>query len=445
MGYLALLVILTGCLLAGWGWTARTLEPARSLGFRLALSAIAGWVALDVLLLSLDLAGIGWSRWSVGLPFAALTALLWWRRAKPAPPSSPQSWGLGDGVALGALLVFIVCTVWLWDVHSDFIYHWGVKAKKFFLAGGLDLDFLTRPWNAGHLHADYPNFLPALLAFTAIVTGEFQLVPILLWSAAFFAAILLAGREVLSTCAVSRHGMAAGMAVLGLTLTMFGVGYLQAGGADWLIALALMAGSVPLLGRPDAGADHEIGWIAALAAAAKIEGVVLAGLLIGSHWLRRWLDARGRGFSWRLFAAVLLRATLPCILVVGLWLIPIWRHDLHVPSTSGWDLSRAGVILRGLWQTLLTPNWHGLSFCLLVLPLFVANRQLWPVALVSLLQLSFYVAVYFTAATDPAHYVATSAARLFFHVVPTALLLGVVWLDRHAFPAKLSPPHGPRA
>jgi hypothetical protein len=76
-----------------------------------------------------------------------------------------------------------------------------------------------------------------------------------------------------------------------------------------------------------------------------------------------------------------------------------------------------------------------LSFCLLALPLLAADRRLRPAALVCAVQLAFYVAVYFTAATDPAHYIATSAARLFFHVVPTVLLLGVVWLSRRAFPA----------
>ncbi|NJL29459.1 MAG: hypothetical protein HC897_17025, partial [Thermoanaerobaculia bacterium] len=207
-----------------------------------------------------------------------------------------------------------------------------------------------------------------------------------------------------------------------------------------LIALALLAGAVPLLGPADRGADRDVGWIAALAAASKIEGIVLAGLLIVTHLSRRWLGARRLRFSWRSTAAVWLRTCLPCACVVGLWLVPLGRYDLLVAAGGGWQPERAGAIVRGLWQTLLTPNWHGLSFCLLALPLLVADKRLRPAALVATLQLVFYVAVYFTAEAEPTHYIATSAARLFFHVVPTVLLLGVVWLDRRAGAIQSSAP-----
>jgi len=430
VGLLAFSVLSALALALGWGFTA---HPRVDLDRRLVTSSLAGLLALHTLLLALDLAGWRWTRIAILLPIAIFAGLLWWRRrswrdrALPSPPLGP-----GDAIAAGGLAIFAAAAAARWNVHSDFVYHWGVKAKKFHLAGGLDLEFLTQPWNAGHLHPDYPNLVPVTGAATATVAGHFDLVAVLLWSVVFFLLALLAGRAILTAAGVSKWGRAAGIAVLGLTLTMFGVGYLQAGGADLPMTLAMLMGAALLLARPDESADRDLGIAAAFAAAVKLEGLVLAALLIAAHLLRR-----GRAAGWRPLelARSVLRTTWPTTIVVILWAVPVVRYDLYSAANSGaFDPSRLALVAHELWRALLTPNWHGLAFVLLLLPALAFDRRLRPIAAVCGTQLAFYVYVYLSAPVDPGHYIETSAARLFFHLVPAVLMALAIALDRASGP-----------
>jgi hypothetical protein len=55
-------------------------------------------------------------------------------------------------------------------VEIDFICIWGLKAQKFFVAHGIDWNFLAQPFNA-FAHADYPILVPLAYDFQAIVAG----------------------------------------------------------------------------------------------------------------------------------------------------------------------------------------------------------------------------------------------------------------------------------
>ena len=59
-------------------------------------------------------------------------------------------------------------------------------------------------------------------------------------------------------------------------------------------------------------------------------------------------------------------------------------------------------------------------------------RRVRPIAAVCCLQLAFYVYVYLSAPVDPREYVVTSAARLYFHLVPAVLVCGIAAADRLA-------------
>ena len=75
-------------------------------------------------------------------------------------------------------------------------------------------------------------------------------------------------------------------------------------------------------------------------------------------------------------------------------------------------------------------NWHGLPFVLLALPALLAVRRTRAIAAVCCLQLAFYVYAYLAAPVDVRHWIETSAARLYFHLVPAALVLLVAAVDR---------------
>ncbi len=411
----------------GHGFLRR--DPEESGELRLVLSWITGLVVLDLLLLGLDLAGLPW-RLATLVPAVAALLLLGWltgRRRDAAPVASRRPLGWGDAVAAAAFLVFVVCTALLWNLHPDFIYHWGIKGWKLYLARGLDFAWLASP-EAAHAHPDYPNLVPSLFALTAIFGGSFHEVPMALWSALFFALTVLAARALLGRLGASPFGLQGGVAAIGLTLAMFGVGYLQAGGADGPIALALVAGAAILAAAPDSRADAGLGWVAAFAAAAKIEGMALAAWLVAVHLLRRSWHAGG--LPPRL-PRILARLLLPGLAVAGLWAWQVTAHGLFQPANAGpLDLGRAAVVFPELWKSLLTVNWHGVSFCLLALPLLLAVPRARPIAAVCCLQLAFYVYVYLSATVDPREYVATSAARLYFHLVPTALAVLIAAADR---------------
>jgi len=417
---------------------------------RLVTGWIAGMLAIFVLLLALDLLGVPWSR-TVLLPLLAALAVLGWRRGRKAPKSPWQPPGWGDAVAAAAFLVFLVCTVLLWNLHPDFIYHWGIKGEKLHLAEGLDFDFLASPWNV-HVHPDYPNLVPVLFAATAALLGGFHEVPMALWSALFYAATVLMGRQLLRRTAATDLARQGGLAVLALMLTMFGVGYQTAAGADWLMTLTVMAAAVFFTARPSASQDLPVGLLAGFSAAAKIEGVPLAVCLIAVHLIRRWRHrhgeaafpgggsqprrgrqrvARGASPGWREVAKVLARTALPAALVVGVWAWQVISYGLFQPGNTGaFDWGRASVVFPELWRSLLSVNWHGLTFCLAALPVLLAARRTRAIAAVVCLQLTFYVYVYLSASVDPRQYVITSAARLFFHLVPAVMVLAIAAADR---------------
>jgi hypothetical protein len=395
--------------------------------FRLAVSALAGMIALHLVATLLDLLGIRWGVLSLGLPLLALAVVSPW---KPDPASSPanglrSALGWGDAVAGLALLAFTLLALSLWITAPDFVYHWGIKGHRFALAHGIDYAWLGRPWN-WVLHPDYPNLLPELFATTALIARRFGERGQMLWSTWFFLLILFAVREAFEQSRVERWMAQAGLAVTAAALATFGIGHQMAGAADWMPALALAAALPTLLRPPDRAGDLQIGIAAAFAAASKVEGVALGALLVLIQLVRRPSPETVRRFAARRPLAL----ALPMAAVVLPWLVQTFRHGLYQAFNSGsFDPGRARIVLPALADALATRGWHGLSAALLLIPLLFLSRRTRPVAWVTALQLGFYLWVYFTAAVDTRHQVISSFPRLALHLVPALLAAAVVALD----------------
>jgi hypothetical protein len=435
--------------------------------YRLVVYCLAGWVGLHLLLTVLDLAGIPWS-----LPaIAAATAIFFLlaRRARPAPGDrAPRPPGLGpgwgDGVALAALLVFTLCALSLWIATPDFIYHWGLKGHRFYLSRGVDYGYLSRSWN-WVVHPDYPNLLPELFAATALAAGRFDEPAMMLWSAFAFALLLAAAREALRRAATSRFTAQAALAGLALLLAAYGIGGLSAGGADWLIALALAAAMPPLLSPADRRGAAQIGVIAAFAAASKMEGVTLAVILIAIYAARLWAaraaqePARGphgapepppgleetpepapepheaparprrpwRAIDPRGIAALVL----PAAAVVLPWLAEVRRHHLFVQYNAGpLAPERIPLVLATTAATLHAPPWHGFAYALVLLPLLALDRRLRAIAAVVCVQLAFYLYVYLSVRLEPKMLILASFPRLVLHLLPAVLTGAAIALER---------------
>lgn len=430
MAVLAALLLIAFFPVLGWPVAQRCCEPTSSVGWRIVISSLAGLVASHLILLGSSLLGLRWQPvWL--LPTLLLAALAAWLGRRPRPvgqPSSPARLDWGEAIAALALVSYAVYAVALLSLHPDFIFHWGIKGHKLYLAQGVDFTYLTRPWN-NHLHPDYPLLLPMLFALTALFGAGFDEAAMMLWSVFFFLLSLLALRELLLRLRPSRAAVGTAQATVAVVAAMFGVGYLQAGGADWMIVLAVMAAMVPLLAGTGDRSDVQIAFIAGFAAAAKIEGAPLAVFLLVLHLERRWRSSRSGHERWRSLSRAL---PLP-VLVIGLWAWTAWAHDLFLASNTGdFRWSRATVLLPALFASLLTVNWHAFSFSLLALPFLAFAREWRGGALLCLLQLLFYLYIYMSAPVDTRLYVQTSGARLFFHLIPAVLTMLIVASDRWA-------------
>jgi hypothetical protein len=392
------------------------------------LYSLAGWVALHLLLTAISAAGL---RWRPGVVLGAAAASYWLgRRWLPRPSGStrvPSDYGWGDGVALLALAAFTVSALALWNANPDFVFHWGLKGERFFLAGGVDYAWLAHGWN-WVVHPDYPNLLPELYAISAAAAGHFSAAAMMLWSTVCFALLLAALREALRRAGTGRWVTQATLALVALALATYGIGGLSAGGADWLIALALAAALPPLLDAAGPRGAAQIGVIAAFAAGAKIEGLPLAAALVVAYALRlRAAERRARrlegapaedGAGLRAAAAL----SLPAAAVALPWLTQVLRYHLFPQFNSGPLLpSRAPAVLAAVVRAGLDPAWQGFGLGLALLPVLAFDRRLRPVAAVVAFQLLFYLQVYFSVRIDPVALVMTSFARLVLHLLPVVL------------------------
>ncbi|HVR07385.1 MAG TPA: hypothetical protein VMW75_05010 [Thermoanaerobaculia bacterium] len=403
------------------------------------LDSLAGWVGLHLLLTALGLAGLPW-RLPVVLPaLAAAVALAW--RWLPAPADRtrlPSDVGWGELAALAALAIFTVFALSTWIATPDFIYHWGLKGRRFHLAGGVDYRYLGATWN-WVVHPDYPNLLPELYAVTALAAGRFDEPAMMLWSAAAFALLLAAMREALRRAETSRFAAQAALGALAMALAAYGIGGQSAGGADWLIALALAAALPPLLAPAGLRGAAQVGLAAAFAAASKVEGVPLGAGLAAVYAARLWLartpaparpgseegGGRRQGFAARAAAAL----ALPLLAVAAPWLAAVWRYHLFGAYNSGpLAPERLPRVLAAIAASL-QGSWCGFAYGLLLLPLLALDRRLRPLAAVVALQLLFYLYVYLSVRVDPVALVAASFSRLVLHVLPAVLVGAVIALD----------------
>ena len=419
--------------LAGWGAAARL---AIGRGSRAVVAFLAGAVLLHVVLATGDALGVGWSVpvALAALAVATLASLLHRRGAGSDPasagPAPPQSWlrtpvlGWGDALAALAVLTFAALAWTRWVANPDFVYHWGLKAHRFLLAGGVDYGYLGRPWS-WVLHPDYPNLFPELLSATSWCAGAWDECGLLLWSPLLLLLTLAVMRETLAAHGVTPARRQAVIAAAAFALAGFGIGHFMAGAADWLPAVALAAALPALLAPAEASTDAHLGICAAFAAAAKIEAVALAALLVLVQLGRHALGRRRPALSG------LLALTVPPLLVIAPWVYAVAAHGLYQPGNAGAPGLRQ--ILRAapaLWQAAATPAWNGMPYLLLLLPLLFRVPRLRPFATVATLQLAFDLLTYVVSPfEDVGFLVLASFARLVLHLLPATLAAAAIaWL-----------------
>ena len=389
---------------------------------RWTIRILAGIVAFHLLVTAYDFLGLRWNRLSLGIPLLLLGVVAFRKRRRAESPPFEPGWG--DGAALFALAAFGLFAVTLWTATPDWIYHWGIKAHRFYVFRGVDYEWLAKDWN-WVTHPDYPNLMPELFAGTALLAGSFQAGPLMLWTVVFFAMMLGSGREALRQSGLPRSSVQMGMAALGFTLGGFGIAHLMGGAADWMPALSFVAALPALLRPPDREGDLEVGIAAAFAAGAKIEGMPLAAMLVGVQVLRRIVAER------RIDIPAALRAGVPTALVAIPWMIRTRHHGLYQTFNTGeadpdlWQKIWDGLVRTAGWEG----SWGGMTVLLLGLPLLFLPRRTRAVAAVATLQLVTYIWLYFSAPMDTLFLVLSSFPRLAMHLIPAVMMAGVVALE----------------
>jgi hypothetical protein len=407
-------------------------------GDELVVDASAGMVSLFVLLVALDASGIGWSRGALICGVLALLLVLVWIGIRRSPSRRPDPirampFGWGDALAVATLgaLSFAVLSGWI--TIPDFVYHWGLKGRRYWLEVGIDFAYLADPLEIAH-HPDYPNLLPSLYAATAELGGDFDPRSMVAWTVFFVAACIVAGRAALGIGRAGSFAAQAGVGILAMTATFFAIGHDLAGGADVLIALSLLLALPALLRRVEpANADADdlrVGLAAALAAASKIEGVPLAVFMVAIRLWGGGVVAPRRRFHAQLRRAP--RLVLPALLVGLPWLASCIGLGLFSPRNTGaWEAGRIPIVVDAAREVMTSRSWHGLPWLLTLIPALLFLPRFRGAAALLHLQGILYLFVYLTAPVDTRFYVLSSFPRLLYHLMLSALILVVLAVATH--------------
>ncbi len=435
---LALLLVSAEWLVVGWlsglDWPGPIQAPAWT---RWSLRFLVGACLVGVSLLLEAVAGISLRSVPPTLLIAALLALAiraGWRAAGPraaaaagGEPASPHARRPRPGKeALGWLLLAIVLAAAFirsatvpeaqWDAYS----HWGLKAKAYFLAGGI-----VDTWTA---HEYYPPLVPLLEAWLYVHLGEaaidqakliwalagsafvlclawhFQLVLSRRWLAPFLAtAVLLATVQLLESFWTGQADLA-----LTASLTLSALALFQwqraSGGARrrWLLQAAVLAGAASL-------AKYEGLFRVALVGGAFL----LEGLLVASH-------RRPALVASSLYVGVAILATLPWVAFRALHDIPVTSEHLN-----GLQLGAMGEVLGALLVTLGGVRTAG-GLVVAGLGTLVGLRRLVrpPLRLLLLMvlaQLGSTFVAFLVTGSSPSLQVNLSATRLLMQAQPLAL------------------------
>jgi hypothetical protein len=292
-----------------------------------------------------------------------------------------------------------IAPLWEWDFWAI----WGLKARVFLEAGGIDWRFLTSPWNT-FVHPDYPLLLPFAYDFVALLGGGWSDrwlgLLFVAWALAFlFVARELAGRETTPLVA----------ALVAFALSSLAVSH-YVGLAEGTLIAYLGAGV--LFVRRAMLFDDDAAWrhgaiLLGLAACTKNEGLAMlasTAIAIVASDVRRWRRVV------RLWPAAAI--ALP-------WLVLRALHDLPTDVVGGSIASRlaarlaeAGKILAMLNAELHGPwFWAALLLGIVAAPFVVWRRESF-VLLACLFQLALYVGAYFVTPHDPEWHIVTSWPRL---------------------------------
>lgn len=403
------------------------------------LSYLYGAGLVWATLLALSVLHIAWTAATTTVTLVLCSAAMWgvvvMRRAGPQPPERTANDLPLDRCRAAAPIVDLLTTytvasyalyatiarLWEWDFWAI----WGLKARVFFEAGGVDWKFLRSPFN-DFAHPDYPLLVPLNYAYAALVGGQWDDRWLGLLGVASAAAVLLIVRSL-----AAREAGAFAASVLTLAATAFVlsryVGLAEGPFIAYATAAVLFTRRAVLFDDTAAGRHGAI--LLGLAASTKNEGLALiACVAIALLAVSRQAMPPAVAKLLRLWPAVAIAAP---------WLIA--RAFLHLAT----DIARGSYVSRVAERL---PDALSIGGALLQwLPdasmwlLMLAGALIIPpdrrraerfVFTVVLLQLAIYLAAYFGSPHDVEWHIETSWPRLVRHVATPLLYVVMLALAR---------------
>ena len=408
------------------GWPLATLlDPQSPWPLRSGIAFLVGSAASGFSLLLFSLLGIRWSLISLMLTAALIAGIAWGctrRRRILIVPLAPLHERVTIVGAVADLLSSVLVAGYALfatrgpTVEADFISIWGVKAREFWVAGGIDWKFLENPFNE-FAHVDYPILLPLVFDAQTLIRGLWDDRWLGLLFVAYGAAALLVVRSFL----IEEGGRAIGsVATLALLSSAFSPwiglaeGPVVACGTGGLLFVRrglqharprdLLCGSV-LLGL--AGLYKNEGLALIVAAAV---GIVASG-------------------SWRNVVRLW-----PAALIAGSWVLLRSAHHLATDLTTGPMSERIVQHIHNLAPmfaaigkyTLGKPLfWIGIALAILLnLPRAVRRERF--LLTVIVVQVAFYLAAYVVTPHDVTWHVRWSWERIVNQVTLSLGFLAIV-------------------
>jgi hypothetical protein len=414
--------LLTAALLIVLGVPIAMALPARARHWHglIGEAYLLGAGAATFVLFALSLAGILWSRTSLALGclLVALLAMLPVIRRGVPRPKMPEL-GLANVIDVVTAALsgghFLLATA-APPVESDYLLIWGVKARMFLAAAGIDWSYLEAPLN-GPSHPDYPLHLPLLYDVYALVHGSWPEAWTGFPTFAFGFAALLALRGLLAD---ELPKLARAVATLILMPLLFSP-FIGIGEAP-LIAYATIGVLYVKRGAAQAS-RHEIitgAVFLGLAAWSKNEGLSLIGAVVLGMIVAR----RSRLLPW----------LLPAVAINIPWLVIHRLHGLKVDLAAGGALERLTARLTDplpIIEALLPRTGMPLLFwCGVVVAVAIGVRRMTAddrfLAVTTAVQLLIYVGVYFMTPRELAWHIQTSWERVLRQIMPLIVLTAIL-------------------
>jgi hypothetical protein len=205
----------------------------------------------------------------------------------------------------------------------DFIAAWGLKARMFWIARGIDWPFLENPWYRW-IHADYPPLVPLAFDWMILFQGQWDD----RWLGALYPCFALALLLIIRSLLDEELGSPAYAAFATLALTPLAASPWIGIGEGPLLAFG--TAGVLLLRRAIRDSAHSVEYASlflGVAAATKNEGLAL----LAAAAIAMLASRRSRAAAWRLWPAAAIAAP---------WLIARALHALSTDLARGEPLQR---------------------------------------------------------------------------------------------------------